>query len=68
MDSNMKLLRAHIELDYDEESLRCHYYPTLPPESTLFEIDGQEYPATITIINKPNSYYFAIEINVCKNG
>jgi hypothetical protein len=64
----MNLVRARVELDYEDTSVRCNYYPTLAPESTLFEINGQEYPATITIINKPNSYYFTIEINVCKDG
>ena len=68
MDTDMKLVRARIELDYKEMSLRCNYYPTIAPESTLLEIDGREYPAIITIKNKPNSYSFIIKIDVCKDG
>jgi len=67
MDSNKKLVRARVELDYEDESLRCNYYPTLAEESTLLEINGREYPAIIKIKNKPNSYSYIIKIDVCKN-
>ena len=68
MNSNTKLVRAHIELDYERFSLRCNYCPTLAPETTFLEIDGQEYPVIITVKDKPNSYSFIIKIDVCKNG
>ena len=58
----MKLIRAHIELDYEDAEVRCNYYPVLAPESTFFEVNGQEYPAIITIKNKPNSYIIKIDV------
>ena len=64
--NSTKLVRAHIELDYEDAEVRCNYYPPLAPESTLCEINGREYPAIITIKNKPNSYSFIIKIDVQK--
>jgi hypothetical protein len=60
------LVRACIELDYTEGSVRCNYYPTLAPETTLLEIGGREYPAIITV--KDNLDCFTIKIEVCKDG
>jgi hypothetical protein len=67
MDSDKDLLRARIELDYKGESVRCNYYPNLAEESTLLEINGREYPAIVSIKNKPNSFSFIIKIDVCKD-
>jgi len=64
----MELLRAKVELDYTDITLRCNNYPHLFEDPTILTINDEEYPAIMTIVNKPNSYSFIIKIDVCKDG
>jgi hypothetical protein len=63
--ASKKVVRARVELDYEEGNLRCNYYPNLFEDPTLLEINGEEYPATMNITHKYSS--IIIKIDVCKN-
>lgn len=60
----MELIRARIELDYDNLKVLTYYYPKDKEEPLTVEVDGQECPAAINIEHTGN--LFTITLNICK--
>lgn len=60
----MELIRARVEIDYDDLKLLSYYYPKNEEEPLVVEVDGQECPAAINVENVGN--IFTITINVCR--
>lgn len=60
----MELIRARVEIDYDDLKILSYYYPKDKEEPLIVEVDGQEYPAAINVENNGN--IFTITINVCR--
>lgn len=60
--SSMELIRAKIELDYDNLKILCFHYAHNKEEPTIIEIDGQERSGGIQVYKNGDSYIIKIDI------